>query len=81
MASWWRGIAPIAVALIVTLMPTPPGLPHYAWYYFAIFAGVIVGLITEPLPGGAVGLVGVITAAGIRPIRAVQSGRPGATRF
>ena len=26
---------------------------------FAIFAGVIVGLMFEPLPGGAIGLIGV----------------------
>ena len=61
MTNWWRGIAPVAVTVILALAPAPPGLPQYAWYYFAIFAGVIVGLICEPLPGGAVGLIGVIT--------------------
>ncbi|HKA40281.1 MAG TPA: anion permease, partial [Burkholderiales bacterium] len=33
--------------------------PQHAWYYFAIFVGVIVGLMFEPLPGGAIGLIGV----------------------
>ncbi|MGD0026379.1 MAG: anion permease [Xanthobacteraceae bacterium] len=63
MTNWWRGIAPVAVTVILALAPAPPGLPQYAWYYFAIFAGVIVGLICEPLPGGAVGLIGIITVA------------------
>jgi L-tartrate/succinate antiporter len=38
-------------------------LPQHAWYYFAIFAAVIVGLMLEPLPGGAIGLIGVTFVA------------------
>ena len=45
----WKHFAPIVVALIIALIPAPAGLPQYAWYYFAIFAGVIVGLMFEPL--------------------------------
>src|SRR5574342_198927 len=55
----WKHFAPVAVAIIVALIPAPEGLPQYAWYYFAIFVGVIVGLMFEPLPGGAIGLIGV----------------------
>ena len=54
-----NAILPILVPLILFLLPIPSGLQPYAWYYFAIFVGVIVGLILEPLPGGAVGLIGV----------------------
>ncbi len=50
---------PIVVALVIALVPAPEGLAPYAWYYFAIFAGVIVALMLEPLPGGAIGLIGV----------------------
>ena len=39
----WEAIMPIAVALILALLPAPPGLPHFVWTYFSIFAGVIVG--------------------------------------
>ena len=46
----WKHFAPIVVALVVALIPAPTGLPQYAWYYFAIFAGVIVGLMFEPCP-------------------------------
>lgn len=55
----WKHLAPLVVALIIALIPPPAGLPQYSWYYFAIFAGVIVGLMFEPLPGGAIGLIGV----------------------
>jgi L-tartrate/succinate antiporter len=55
----WTAIAPIAVAIVIALIPAPEGLPQHAWYFFAIFVGVIVGLMFEPLPGGAIGLIGV----------------------
>jgi L-tartrate/succinate antiporter len=55
----WKAIAPVAVAIVIALIPAPTGLPQFAWYYFAIFVGVIVGLMFEPLPGGAIGLIGV----------------------
>src|SRR5512138_3139707 len=59
----WKALAPVAVAIIVALIPAPAGLPQHAWYYFAIFVGVIVGLMFEPLPGGAIGLIGVALVA------------------
>jgi L-tartrate/succinate antiporter len=65
--SSWRAIAPIAVAVLLALIPAPEGLPQHAWYYFAIFAGVIVALMSEPLPGGAIGLIGVVTVAVLAP--------------
>jgi L-tartrate/succinate antiporter len=57
--SAWKYFAPIVVAIVIALIPAPAGLPQHAWYYFALFAGVIVGLMLEPLPGGAIGLIGV----------------------
>jgi L-tartrate/succinate antiporter len=55
----WRAVAPLAATLVIALLPAPDGLAQHAWYFFAIFAGVIVGLVLEPLPGGAIGLIGV----------------------
>ncbi|MBE0614819.1 MAG: anion permease [Burkholderiales bacterium] len=63
----WRALAPIAVAAALALFPAPEGLPQHAWYFFAIFAGVIVALMLEPLPGGAVGLIGVTLVAALAP--------------
>ena len=59
----WKHFAPIVVAIVIALIPAPEGLPQHAWYYFAIFAAVIVGLMLEPLPGGAIGLIGVTLVA------------------
>lgn len=59
----WKHFAPIVVGIVIALIPAPAGLPQYAWYYFAIFAAVIVGLMFEPLPGGAIGLIGVTLVA------------------
>ena len=57
------GIAiPLAVWAALIAIPVPTGLAPAAWYYFALFAAVIVGLITEPIPGSVVGLLGVCLA-------------------
>ena len=63
----WKAIAPIAVAIIIALIPAPAGLPQHSWYFFAIFVGVIVGLMFEPLPGGAIGLIGVSLVVVLSP--------------
>ncbi len=55
----WKRFAPTSVAVVLALIPPPEGLAPHAWYYFAIFAGVIAGLIIENLPGAGVGLIGV----------------------
>jgi L-tartrate/succinate antiporter len=58
-----RAAAPVIVGVVIALAPTPHGLPPDAWRYFALFAAVMVGIITEPIPPAALGLVGVIVAA------------------
>jgi L-tartrate/succinate antiporter len=63
----WQALLPVVVALIIALIPAPAGLTPHAWYFFAIFAGVIVGLMVEPLPGPAVSLLGVVLAAVLAP--------------
>ena len=63
----WKAIAPVAVAIVIALIPAPAGLPQHAWYFFAIFVGVIVGLMFEPLPGGAIGLIGVAVVTVLSP--------------
>jgi L-tartrate/succinate antiporter len=56
---WWRIVIPVAITLVLALLPPPAALTQHAWIYFAIFAGVIAALITEPLPNPAVGLIGL----------------------
>lgn len=56
----WKAIVPLVIAGIIALLPVPEGLAPHAWYYFAIFVGVIVGLMLEPMPAAAIGLIGVV---------------------
>jgi L-tartrate/succinate antiporter len=63
----WKAAAPILVTLIVLLTPIPEGLPQHAWYYFAVFIGVIVGLILEPLPGSVVAMIGLAVIGILAP--------------
>ena len=56
---------PVALTLLVAALPPPAGLAQSAWYYFALFGGVIAALITEPLPNPAIGLIGVTLAAAL----------------
>lgn len=60
----WRAAVPILAGLLMAVIPAPAGLAPYAWHYAALFAAVILALITEPLPAAAVGLIGV-TLAGV----------------
>ncbi len=60
---WLAALAPPLVAIGLALLPAPPGLAQVGWWFFSLFAGVIVGLILEPVPAAAVGLIGVTLAA------------------
>jgi len=60
-----KWIGPVALGLILLVIPAPSGLSATAWHYFALFVAVIAGLITEPLPGAAIGLIGVTIAAAL----------------
>ena len=74
----WRAAVPLAVGTAIALWPVPAGLAPHAWYYFAIFAAVIVAIITEPIASAAIGLFGV-TLAGVLglPFTAAQVAAPG----
>lgn len=60
-----RAVLPVAVALVIASLAPPAGLEPVAWYYFAIFAGVITALVVEPLPAPAIGVVGVTLVAAL----------------
>ncbi len=58
----WKGLLAVLFGVIVTLLPVPTGLKPAAWYYFALFCAVVVGLVLEPIPAAAVGVTGVALA-------------------
>jgi DASS family divalent anion:Na+ symporter len=53
----------VAVGAIIWYSPIPSGIAVKAWHLFAIFVTTILGLILQPLPMGAVVLIGTITTA------------------
>ena len=59
--------APFLIAAAFAVTPVPDGLAPHAWYYLAIFMGVVLGLILESLPPSAIGLVGVTVVAALAP--------------
>jgi len=56
---------PLLLAALIACLPAPDGLAANAWYFFAVFAGVIAGLILEPLPPAAIGFLGVFLIAAL----------------
>ena len=58
-----RAVIPLVLGAALAFTPVPRGLSQNAWRYFALFAAVITGVITEPIPAAAVGLAGITIAA------------------
>ncbi|KAL0459201.1 UNVERIFIED_CONTAM: Dicarboxylate transporter 1, chloroplastic [Sesamum latifolium] len=61
----WQGaamkplLASIATGVIIWFLPAPDGVSRIAWQLLSIFLATIVGIITQPLPLGAVALMGL----------------------
>ncbi|KAJ6802007.1 putative dicarboxylate transporter 1, chloroplastic [Iris pallida] len=61
----WQGAAlkplaaSIATGVLIWFLPVPAGVTRNAWQLLAIFLATIVGIITQPLPLGAVALLGL----------------------
>lgn len=59
----FKAILPVAVIVIFWFLPAPEGLSIEAWHFLAIFFGVVVGLIVEPVPAALIGFAGVSLVA------------------
>jgi len=55
------GIA-AGLGVIIWFLPAPDGVTAAAWHLFAIFVATIMGIVLEPLPMGAVALLGIAAA-------------------
>ncbi|XP_028068100.1 dicarboxylate transporter 1, chloroplastic [Camellia sinensis] len=61
----WQGaamkplIASLATGIILWFVPQPAGVSRNAWQLLSIFLATIIGIITQPLPLGAVALMGL----------------------
>ncbi len=49
----------VAVGVALYVSPHPAGITDQAWHLLAIFVGTIIGIITAPLPLGAVAMIGL----------------------
>ena len=58
-----RGVVVVVLMAVLWCLPVPQGLSVQAWYLIAIFAATIVGFNLQPMPLGAVALVGITLSA------------------
>eukprot|EP00892_Ulva_mutabilis_P002129 jgi/Ulvmu1/11917/UM081_0077.1 len=49
----------IGAGVLLYLAPTPEGVTAQAWKLLAVFVSTIIGIITQPLPLGAVAMLGL----------------------
>ena len=84
MSSERAKLTPLLVTLIVGIIiwfsPVPAGVEIKAWHLLAIFVATIVGIISKPLPMGAVAMLGIMiensfTHSGPRSGNAKQCGK------
>lgn len=71
----WTGLGLlVAIYLAVTLVvPRPPAVSVDGWRIAGIFVATVVGLVVQPLPGGAVVLLGVLAAASVGGLSLTQA--------
>ena len=58
----WRvlsALIPVLFVAVVFMTPAPAGLAPKAWNMFGIFAATILGILLQPLPSGAIMILGV----------------------
>jgi len=58
----------VAVGVAIWLVPRPEGVDPRAWRLLAIFVATIVGLVTKPVPMGAVTFLGLCVALATRTL-------------
>ncbi len=70
----WKVAIPLIVWAVLALygftVGAPTGLTLSAWMYFALFVAVILGLIFEPIPAAAIGVIGIAVGASMRYVNA-----------
>jgi L-tartrate/succinate antiporter len=71
---YWKYIVPLLVGAGICFIPAPAGLQPKAWYYFALFATVILALILEPIPPAAAGIIGVTLAGALLLVDSTPAG-------
>lgn len=72
MVSKYKKVISFLIAVIVGLFiwfsPIPNGVDPKAWQLFAIFVFTVIGIITKPLPMGAMALIGLTLIVGTKTL-------------
>lgn len=63
MGKWKSFLLVTVLGAIIWFTPVPAGLKPQAWHLLAIFVATIVGVILQPLPMGAMALIGITVSA------------------
>lgn len=66
-APLWRWAVPVAIGVILALLPPPTGLAPHAWHFFALFTAVVASLVLEPVPPAATGVIAITLGAVLAP--------------
>jgi divalent anion:Na+ symporter, DASS family len=71
-----RWAAVVGVGVLIAVTPRPAGVPSEAWNLLAIFVATVAGLTLQPIPGGAMVLLGVSATVllGIQPVAKALAG-------
>lgn len=62
-ATTWKWALVLGTAALILVFPTPDGVTVNAWRLLAIFAATMIGLIVQPVPGGAMVFLAVCAVA------------------
>ncbi|MHC1759098.1 MAG: anion permease [Negativicutes bacterium] len=62
----------VVVGVILWFIPVPAGLKPQAWKLMSIFVATILGFVLQPLPIGAVALIGITIAAVLNVLTPAQ---------
>src|SRR5262245_38278480 len=69
----FRWVPVLAAGATVLLIPAPSGIAPGSWRLLAIFVSTVMGLVLQPLPGGAVVLFGVLAMPLFRAVPVNQA--------
>ncbi len=63
MGKWKSFLLVTVLGAIIWFIPVPAGVKPEAWHLLAIFVATIVGVVLQPLPMGAMALIGITVCA------------------
>ncbi len=70
-------LLPVAVGIVLSLLPIPQGINPKGWYLFCVFVSTILGIIFKPLPMGPVAMMGLLAATLTGSINLAKEGLTG----